>query len=293
MKTKLFIVSTLMLSSVAIFFSCDKVEAPYMIVSDVSDCPVPVFPDITSPEKTLLIEEFTGHKCVYCPTGAHYIHQIKQQTYGSRVVALAIHSGGLSEPEPGNYDLDLRAGTFGEELYAYFGSPAQPRAGFNREKIDGTNVFYGTPATWQTKAEQVLAQSPVMTLQIINNYDSASRKLCAHVKSKFLSANTQSLKIALFISEDSITGYQLNNNNTVGTTPEIENYVFMDVMRDAFAGSFGEVLTNGGVAQDSAVIRTYKKILDPAWNDKHCKVVAYVYDAATDVVLQVAEEKVN
>ncbi|HNZ43864.1 MAG TPA: Omp28-related outer membrane protein [Bacteroidales bacterium] len=292
MKTKLFIVCALLISSVVLFFSCDKVDAPYMVVTDVSDCPVPVFPDIATPEKTLLIEEFTGHKCVYCPTGAHYIHLIQQQAYGSRVVALAIHSGGLSEPEPGNYDLDLRPGTFGEELYAYFGSPSQPRAGFNREKLDGSNVFYGTPATWQTKAEQVLAQSPVMTLQIINNYDSASRKLCSHVKSKFLSANTQNLKIALFVSEDSITGYQLNNNNTVGTTPEIENYVFMDVMRDAFVGSFGEVLTSGGVAMDSAVVRTYKKILDPAWNDKHCKVVAYVYDTDNGVILQAAEEKV-
>ena len=277
---------------IALFLSCDKVEPPYMNVTDVSDCPVPVFPDITTPEKTILIEEFTGHRCVYCPTGAYYLHQIKEQSYGGRVIVLAIHASGLADPEVGNYDLDLRPENHGEELYSYFAIPVEPQAGFNREKIDGTNNFYGSPTTWQAKAEQILAQSPVITLQIINNYDSATRKLCAHVKAKFLSANTQNLKIALYISEDSIIGYQSNNNSTVGTTPDIVDYVFMDVMRDEFVGTFGETLTTGGVAQDSAVIRTYKKILNPSWNDKHCKVVAYVYDAATYVVLQAAEQEV-
>lgn len=292
MKKYFLIISLLVISGIILFFSCDKIEPPYMNVTDVSDCPVPDFPDVTTPEKTLLIEEFTGHLCVYCPTGTDYVHQIKNQSYGNRVIVLAIHASGLSDPEPGNYSLDLRCAPHGEELYSYFAIPAEPRAGFNREKIDGTNNFYGTPSTWQAKAEQVLAEAPVMTLQIISNYDSATRKLCAHVKAKFLTPNTQNLKIALFLSEDSIIGYQKNNNSAVGTTPDIVDYVFMDVMRDDFVGTFGEVLTSGSVAQDSAVIRTYKKILEPGFNAKHCKVVAYVYDADTDVVLQAAEEHV-
>lgn len=292
MKKYFMLIGFFLLSGVVLFLSCDKVKPPYMNVTDVSDCPVPAFPDTATPHKTLLIEEFTGHRCVYCPGGAHYIHLIKQELYGDKVVVLAIHASGLAEPEPGNYSLDLRAGTHGEELYNYFTIPVEPRAGFNREKLVGTDNFYGTPSTWKGYAETVLAQAPVITLQIINNYDPATRKLCSHMKTKFLTANSQNLKIALFISEDSIVGYQSNNNSAYGTTPDIADYVFMDVMRDEFVGTFGEVLTSGNVVQDSAVIRTYKKILDPDWNDKHCKVVAYVYDADTDVVLQAAEEKV-
>ncbi|HOY30714.1 MAG TPA: Omp28-related outer membrane protein [Bacteroidales bacterium] len=292
MKRYCFILPLLLFFWATLFLSCDKVKPPYMNVTDVADCPVPDFPAVATPQKTLLIEEFTGHRCVYCPGGAHYIDQIKQQSYGDRVMVLAIHASILADPEPGNYSLDLRPGTHGEELYSYFAIPNEPRAGFNREKLDGTNNFYGTPASWQAKAEQVLSQSPVVTLQIINNYDSSTRKLCSHVKTRFLAANAQNLKIALFISEDSIIGYQSNNNTAYGTVPDIVDYVFMNVMRDEFAGTFGEVLTTGGVSQDSSIIRTYKKILDPAWNVKYCKVVAYVYDTDTDVVLQAAEEKV-
>jgi len=281
-----------MLSGVFIFFSCDKVDPPYMNETDVSDCPVPGFPDVTNPQKTLLIEEFTAHKCIYCPTGSYYLNQIKSQPYGNKVIVLSIHASGLADPEAGNYNLDLRPDTHGEELYTYFAIPSEPRASFNREKLDGTTVFYSSPATWQAKAEQVLTESPVMTLQLINNYDSATRKLCAHVKVKFLTANSQNLKMALFIAEDRIIGYQMNNNTSVGPTPDIPDYVFMDVMRDEFVGTFGETLVSGNVAQDSSIIRSYKKILDPAWNAKHCKIAAYVYDTDTDEVLQAVEEKV-
>ena len=278
---------------VGFIISCDKVDPPYMNVTDVSDCPVPTFPDITTPVKTVLIEEFTGHECVYCPTGSFYLHQIQQQSYGDRVIVLAIHASGLAEPGPAPWDLDLRPlNNIGEILYTDFQIPAEPRAMFNRVKLDGTNYSYGTPSGWQAKTEQVLAEAPVLTMQLINDYDSASRKLCAHVKTKFLTSNGQNLKIALFIAEDSIVGYQSNNNATVGTTPTITDFVFMDVMREGLLGAYGENFTNGGVAQDSAVIRTYKKILPAEWVLRHCKVVAYVYDADTKEILQAVEHKV-
>ena len=116
-------------------------------------------------------------------------------------------------------------------------------------------------------------------------------RLCTHIKTKFLTANSQNLKIAVWIAEDSIVGYQSNNNVALGPDP-ITDYVFMDVMRDEFVGTYGEGLTNGSVAQDSAVIRSYKKILPTDWVDKHCKVVAYVYDVDTKAILQAVEGKV-
>ena len=229
---------------------------------------------------------------MYCPTGADYIRQIQQLSYGSRVIVLSIHASNLAYPEAGDYNLDLRPGNHGEDLYADFQITGEPSAMFNREKLDGTNIVYATPSTWQAKVEQVLAETPVLTMQIMNNYDSTSRKLCMHVRTQFLTSNSQNLKIATYISEDSIVGFQKNNNSAIGTTPEITNYVFMDVMRDEFAGTYGETFTNGGVAQDSTITRTYSKTLNGTWVAKHCKVVAYVYDVNTKAILQVEERKV-
>lgn len=298
MKKLIVAVFAIMLTGMSgLIISCDKVEPPYMNVTDVSDCPVPTFPDITSPQHTVLIEEFTGHECVYCPTGAFYLHQI-EESFGDSVVVLAIHASGLSEPGAAPWDLDLRpldnTGQIliGEILYTDFQVPAEPRAMFNRKKFDGTNYSYGTPSTWQDKVVQELNEPKELSMQMINDYDAAARKLCIHVKTKFFAPNSQNLKIAVFIAEDSIVGYQLNNNASVGTTPEITDYVFMDVVRVGLLGAYGEVLTSGNVAQDSAVVRTYKKILPASWVDRHCKVVAYVYDVDTKVILQAVEAKV-
>jgi hypothetical protein len=287
------VIATLLTGLAGFIISCDKIDPPYLNVVDVSDCPVPTFPDVTTPQKTVLIEEFTGHLCINCPTAAYYVHQI-QQSYGSKVVVLAIHPSGNGSPEPGNYSLDLRPGSHADELHLEFQIPAEPRAMFNREKLDGTNINYGAPDTWQAKVDTILSEDPVITMQVINNYDAATRKLCTHIKTKFLTANSQNLKIAVWIAEDSIVGYQKNNNAAVGTTPEISDYVFMDVMRDEFVGTYGEGLTNGGVAQDSAVIRSYKKTLPAEWVDRHCKVVAYVYVDDVDIhtILQAVEGKV-
>jgi len=296
MKRLIVSVIAVFLTGIAgVIISCDKVDAPYMHVADISECPVPTFPDFPAPAKTLLIEEFTGHKCIYCPTGAYYIDQIKHSADSDRVIVLAIHASILANPEAtGNYTLDLRPGGHGDDLLAEFPISGEPAAMFNREKVDGTNITYGAPDTWPAKATWALAKSPVLSMQMINNYDASTRKLCTHIKTKFLTANSQNLRIAVWISEDSIVGYQLNQNSSVGPTPEIPNYVFNDVMRDEFVGTNGELFTSGSVAQDSAVIRTYSMKLNDAWVDKHCKVVAYVYvyDPVNKEILQAVEKKV-
>ena len=130
-------------------------------------------------------------------------------------------------------------------------------------------------------------------MQIINQYDSATRKLFSFIRTRFDTVSTQNLRIAVYISEDSIIGFQKNNNTAIGTTPDITDYVFMDVLRDEFVGTYGETFTNGGVAKDSIIIRSYSKTLSSSWVDKHCKVVAYVFvDNGNAPILQAVERKV-
>lgn len=293
MKKLIISVFAIILTGLAGFIiSCDKVKEPYMKVVDISDCPVPTFPDTAASKKTVLIEEFTGHLCPNCPTGAHIIEQI-EQTYGNRVIVLKIHADQFAVPYTGgNFNLDLRAGDHGDQLYSHFGIQGEPCSMFNRKKVDGTTIGYYSTTTWQNNVATVLAMDPVLNMQIINDYDPTTRKLCSHIKTKFLSANSQNLRIAVWISEDSIHGYQINNNAALGPDT-LTNYVFMDVMRDEFVGTFGEIFTGGGVVQDSTIIRTYKMNIDNGWVDKHCKVVAYVYDFDSEEILQAVERKVT
>ena len=278
-------------SAIISLVSCDKIYPPYMNVTDVSDCSVPDFPADTHHVKTVLLEEFTGHKCINCPEAAFYIHQIKQD-YGEKIITLAIHAGGYATPdETGDYALDLTT-DIGTDYNSHFSINSWPRAMFNRDTINNQRTF-GNSSSWDGLIAQIINQPAKIFIQIINDYDNTNRKLCTHVKVTFLEDMDINTKLVVLLAEDSISGFQKNNNTTYGAVPDISNYIFNDVLRESFNSAYGENLTAGGVLQDSAIIKTYKKFLPSNYIDRHCKVIAYVYNSDTEEIIQTAERHVE
>ena len=70
-------------------FSCDVQEEPFY-----ND-----FDSYINPEKKILIEDFTGHKCQNCPDASKEIKAI-QNLYPNQVIALAIHVSSFAKPNP-------------------------------------------------------------------------------------------------------------------------------------------------------------------------------------------------
>ena len=56
-------------------FSCEVIETPYMVESNSN----PI--DTSSFVQKVLIEDFTGHRCKYCPSAARELSSI-QNIYG-------------------------------------------------------------------------------------------------------------------------------------------------------------------------------------------------------------------
>src|SRR4051812_26459052 len=92
MKKILFFVMT-----VAVLQSCDKVKGPYG--QDHAG--------ITGDRKVLLVD-FTGHQCVYCPRGARKAIEL-EDFYGSQLIGIAIHCGSFALTNTsGMYTYDFR-----------------------------------------------------------------------------------------------------------------------------------------------------------------------------------------
>jgi hypothetical protein len=79
MKYPLLFAVTLLLAS------CDKVEDP-LGVDDASPPPPP-----SGVARRILLEEYTGHECTYCPEG-HVIAQGLHDQYGDELVIIAMQS---------------------------------------------------------------------------------------------------------------------------------------------------------------------------------------------------------
>jgi hypothetical protein len=282
----------LFLSSMALLPGCDKINPPYMVVEnppiDTTECPIPDFPVKTTHFKTVLIEEYTGHTCVNCPTAAKTAHDIIS-TYGDSVVLMAIHAGFFAVPEPGDYSLDLNS-TAGTELHANFGITSNPAATFNRKYIGGARIFEAASA-WEATFLQAQDTLPLVDMQMIVNYNASLNRACIHVETEYLADINRNLMLAIYVTEDSIIGFQKNNNTAVGTTPDISNYVFMHVLRGAVNGVWGTTLSNTAIATGTKTISSFKLIPNALWVGKNCHLVAIVYDADTEEILQVVSEK--
>ena len=149
-----------------------------------------------TPKKNVLIEDFTGQRCINCPKATNAVHSL-QQTYGSEhIIAVAIHGGQLSIPAP--------AGLANTESQAYntkWGVESWPKGMVNRK---GGLIEY---SSWSANTVFELQQEPGANLSMENNtYDKDSRKLTVNVD--VTAAESTDATLQVWLIENNIIGYQ-------------------------------------------------------------------------------------
>jgi len=84
-------------------------------------------------QRAVLIEDFTGQRCVNCPNATTAIHELQQQYGADHVIAVAIHSGPFAHRSTmtSPFISDLATIT-GDEYYTHWGIEAQPGVKINR-----------------------------------------------------------------------------------------------------------------------------------------------------------------
>jgi hypothetical protein len=254
--------------------SCDKIEDPF----------IPL-PQKDWYGKRVLIEDYTGHTCINCPAAAVIAANIKA-LYGEKLIIISVHADYFAKPVTG-FPEDFRT-TAGEIWYKFFGVPNNPKGMINRKGVLNKPTILD-PGGWASMVGNVMSEIPEVDIEITPDYDTTTRILKGSVKTKFLKTIRKKLKLQLVITEDSIIAPQKNGTTT------IVDYVHRHVMRGDINGSWGEVLTNGqsNTTIDTELSKNMQFTFDPSWKSKHCTVVAFVYDADTYEILQVAEKHIE
>jgi thiol-disulfide isomerase/thioredoxin len=267
--------------------ACDKIEAPYFRITDT----VPVDSTVEV-MKMLLIEEFTGHHCPNCPEGAVAIENIVNQ-YGDQVVIVGIHTSYFGRPTvsmPADYRIAA-----GDELDKFFGMEAGLPAGM----VNRTGFSSGThrlgPEELQGRVIELLESDPVMDVEVEVNYETMSRNAGIEVNVTLLEEMQRKMYLSVFITEDSLISKQKNNNELIGPTPEIEDYVHRHVLRAAVNDTWGDILCDGNLLLPSGTgyTKVYNFVLPHNWNHQQCAIVAFVHDGETYEVLQATEQKIR
>lgn len=268
-----------------LFAGCDKIEGDtfYEIVNN-EDVTV-TFPDVDPATvfRKVLIEEFTAHRCTNCPEGHQTLESLHQQ-YGDTLVAVGIHYGTLAKPLGSTFSYDFRTEA-GTRIGDAYNINAMPSAIVNRNNEPG-----GWPREqWNSVIRDVDRSQVYAAVQLINEYDAGNKKLKANVKVTMLKDYATSLRLVLFVLEDGIVKPQKDGSE------DVLDYTHNHVLRAALTDPFGYPLRSSAgdwKAGDTDIYAASIDLSNTDWVPENCSVVAFLYDAIGEDVLQVETAKV-
>jgi hypothetical protein len=238
-----------------------------------------------SGEHKVLVEEYTGVKCVNCPAGSAEIENLKSK-YGENVIALSIHAGIFAKPyTESKYDLKVKDG---EDIMGYVGAPeGYPSATIDRKKFTGQTSLQLGQNSWAGYIEQQLKEAAPMKVSLKNDFNATTRELNVKVSVLPFQNVNQNLRITVLMSETDISDYQ--------STPQgkISDYKHKHVLRDVITAATGDVL-GAEFKVANLIEKSYTYKIPTTWNVDKCSVIAFVHHEGIDKsVINVAELKVK
>jgi len=226
-------------------------------------------------KRAVLIEDFTGQRCVNCPRATTEIERLQEEFGDSVVIAVAIHSGPFGKTVKGE-PTPLYT-TTGDEYFNHWGLDAQPIGLIDR--LEGAGFEY---TDWAAGVHYELEHEPPVTILIENDYDDESGMVYIDVESIGVSESTVNGKLQVWLIEDSITNYQLMPDGSTN-----EQYMHMHVFRTSVNDIWGDAIS---LNQGDDKIMSYSLTLDAEWRPEHCSIVAFIYN--DEGVKQVVKQKI-
>ena len=161
----------------------------------------------TSPEnKKIILEEYTGIHCTYCPDG-HEIAQSLKDANPDNVFIINIHTGGYATPSSGEPDFRT---SFGDAIAAQSNLTGYPSGSVNRQYFSNLTMNGGTAmgrGGWSSATSQVLNQSAYVNLGVEASINVQNNELTVHVEGYYTGDSPQSTNLLNVV---------LTQNNTLG-----------------------------------------------------------------------------
>lgn len=226
--------------------------------------------NVDDQERQVLIEEFTGVRCVNCPAGSAAIEDLLA-THGAQLVAVSIHAGEFSPPyQESNYDFRTSEG---DQIINYVGVPfGFPTAVVNRKEFEGNFGLQLGAGEWAGKIGDELTIPPTVKIDVQTDYNSSNRNLdldvTLYVQEDILEPD---VRISVMITESGIEDYQLKPSPD-GLTAD---YVHKHVLRGMVTNFDGEIISETMVA-GAEISKDFTYTVPADWVAENCEVVVFV-----------------
>lgn len=215
----------------------------------------------TTPQnKKVILEEFTGVNCVYCPQGHTIANSIKAAN-PTNVFLINIHVGSFATPSAGQPDFRT---PFGTAIVNQTGIAGYPAGTVNRTVFPGNAQNGGTGTAmsrdkWTPTSNQTLAQSSYVNVATTATINVNTRLLTVLVEAYYTGSSpvsTNNLNVALL--QNNTFGPQVGGNQG-------NNYNHQHRLIHMVTGQWGEVINT--TTTGTFVTRTYTYTIPATYNN--------------------------
>jgi hypothetical protein len=303
MKNNL-ILFTGLLFSFGGFISCDKVEFPNVIITDLDtnlypgnfiDYDFPDFEANTNTLRNVLIEDYTGHQCPFCPNAAEDAEAI-EALHPERVFVASIHatpsvSGtGTFQAVNASFPRDY-TNPQGKEMASTFfqaevGFSSNPSGNINR--IPGEDGFYFFDSEfWGARTALALATSLSVNIQAKSTYFPETNGAYIHTETEFLTDLTGNYNMVIYALENETVSPQKMPDGSTNAT-----YVHHDIhLGNLFGETWGRPIATGSIASGTKVKKDFSYTLPEGLTKEEMHFLVIVFNRTTYEVMQVIKHE--
>jgi len=224
--------------------------------------------------RTIVMEEFTGLNCGYCPDG-HKIASGLKSKYNGEPILINIHVGSFSTP--GVDQPDYRT-AFGSAIDAQAQVTGYPSGTVNRLGFPKlSSVLALNRGQWEAATAEVVKMSSPVNVGLQSSFDVTTRTLTVDVELYYTSdAGSASNNLNVVLSENDVIGYQSDYTN--GSQKQ---YHHMHMLRHMLTGQWGDVITT--TTKGNLVKKKYTYVVPNEFNVANCEIAAFVGSGKTDI----------
>ena len=259
--------------------------------------------ELTHSDRTVLLVEFTGNRCVNCPGAAMVAHDMLD-LIPENVVVVGMHPAGIVYTNPMDPNIDLSSEEAMEYLKRYGGSQSTglPVGVVNGRQFDDTYLQGSSKWTAQVFAQRAI--DPSCLIKLDHSVEGEAHTVVATMSPQ---TTLESVSLIFWLVESGIVGpqsidgtlveaYSKANPNAEIDHGTVKNYVHNHVFRSCLNGLWGEELGKLSAISAEPTVEAVdfpKKSctfsIDEKYAADNCSVVAVLIDTKTQEVIQVAE----
>jgi thiol-disulfide isomerase/thioredoxin len=221
--------------------------------------------------KKVLIEDFTGTWCGWCPRVSFGIEKVEEET--NQAITVAIHRGSTDPYH------------FGESNIGSLDDGSYPTAKLNR------NTLWNYPEP-DNVAQILHLTNEVARLGLSINSSLNNNSISVEVKTTF-ETNLSELKQVVYLVEDHLNYDQANYTDYYNGVSTISNFEHNNVLRKVLTNIYGDSISSTDSKKDNEYTVDYDiTIPTSVANATNLKIVAFIVDTNGNV-LNVQSAKIN